>query len=136
MSKLKITYVLLVLGTFTLNITALIAYLLFFKIFRDIHQNISKEKLKPALVAPCPNCSCEIPIESQICMFCGARYEKKISDILDPRLDFNISESDYKLKHGYYPEQGLTKKDKKKFLFIIGFIIVSIIAGLILVLIY
>lgn len=136
MIVLKTAYILLVLGTFTLNITALIAYLLFYKMFRNIYLNISKEKLKPALVSPCPNCSCDIPIESLICKFCGAKFEKRISDELDPRLNFNIPESDYKLKQGYSPTQGLNKKDRARFIYLIGFIIISIVIGFFLMLIF
>ena len=134
MIKLKFTYILLVLGTFTLNITSLIAYLLFYKIFKDIYINIDQGKLKPALVAPCPKCSYDIPIESKICMFCGVKFEKAISDQLDPRLNFNLPESDYKLKHGYYPNQALTKEEKKKLLYFVGLIVVSIVVGLFLIL--
>ena len=133
---MKIAYVLLIFGTFTINITALIAYLIFFITYRGIYQNISKGIIKTALVAPCPNCSSEIPIESQICKFCGARFEKKISDELDRSLDFNVSEPEYKLKQAYLPIQGLSKEEKKKFYYIIGFIIVSIIIGLLLVLFF
>lgn len=136
MIQLKFAYVLLVLGTFTLNITALIAYLLFFKIFRNVYQNISEGKIKPALVAPCPKCSCEIPIEARICMFCGAKFEKNISEVLDRRLDFNLPESEYKLKQGYFPTQRLTKDEKRKFLYFIGLIILSIFIGLVLILFF
>ncbi len=136
MIQLKFAYVLLVLGTFTLNITALIAYLLFFKIFRNVYQNISQGKIKPALVAPCPKCSCEIPIEARLCMFCGAKFEKNISEVLDRRLDFNLPESEYKLKHGYYPVQRLTKEEKRKFIYFIGLIIISLIVGLVLILFF
>jgi len=80
MKKLKVAYVLLVLGTFTINITALIAYILFYKIFKDVHLNISKGLLRPSLIVPCPNCSHEIPIESHICKFCGAKFEKKANE--------------------------------------------------------
>jgi len=134
MMQLKLTYILLVLGTFTINITALIAYLLFYKIFKDVYLNINQGNLKPALVAPCPKCSCEIPIEARICMFCGVKFEKTISDQLDPRLNFDVPESDYKLKHGYYPTQRLTKEEKRKFFYFIGLIIISIIVGLVLIL--
>ena len=134
--NLKIAYVLLVLGTFTVNVTALIAYLIFFKIYKDLYADIAKGNLKPALVAPCPKCSCEIPIEAQICRFCGAKFEKKVSEDLDKRLDFNVSESEYKLKQGYFPTQGLSKAEKKKFYFIVGFILLSIIIGLILILFF
>lgn len=136
LKELKIAYVLLVLGTFTVNITSLIAYLLFFKVYRNIYHKVTKGDLKAALVAPCPKCSCDIPIESQICMFCGAKFEKKIYDDLDKRLNLNLSDSDYELKKGYFPMQGLNKEEKKKFLYIIGFIIFSIIIGFILILFF
>jgi len=133
---LKAAYLLLVLGTFTLNITALIAYLLFFKMFRNIYLNINKGILKPAIVSPCPNCSCDIPIESLICKYCGAKFQRKISSELDPRLSFNVPESDYRLKQGYSPMQGLEKKDRRRFIYLVGFIIVSIFVGLFLMFFY
>ncbi|MGF3554612.1 MAG: hypothetical protein ACQXXF_04980 [Thermoplasmatota archaeon] len=134
--NLRLAYLLLILGTLTINITALIAYLLFFKIYRNVYQNVSKGIIKPALVAPCPKCSYEIPIESRLCMFCGAKFEKKIPDDFDRRLYFNVSKSEYKQKQGYFPMQGLNKEEKKKFLVIVGFIIVSIIIGFILIIFF
>ena len=92
---LKIAFVLLVLGTFTFNLTTLIAYILFFKIYKDIHLNILNGKLKPAVITPCPNCSRDIAIESKICKYCGAKFEKIVSEDVDPRFNFNLSESKY-----------------------------------------
>ena len=134
MTELKISFVLLVLGTFTINITALIAYLLFFKIYQGVYLNIKQGGLKPAVIAPCPFCSSDIPIESKICKFCGAMFEQKNSNEKDISLDFNIPKSVYVFKKGNLPVQKLSKNSKIKLLYFIGFIILSIFIGLLLVL--
>jgi len=84
--KLNNIFVLLVFSTFTINITGLIAYYLFFKMYRDIFQEIRDGKIKPSIIAPCPNCSNDIPIESESCQYCGAKFDKKALEEIDSTL--------------------------------------------------
>jgi len=133
--RLKTSCVLLALGTFTVNITALVAFILFYKIYKEVYLNINLGKLKAAVVAPCPFCSSEIPIESQVCKFCGARFEKKVSNEPNIKIDFEAPEIKYKFERGNLPIQKITREGKIKLLYFIGFIILCIFIGLFLILI-
>lgn len=79
--KLKKALVLFAFSTVTFNITGLIAYLLFFMVFRDSYLSLHEGKLKPAVTAPCPNCNSEIPIESQVCPHCKMEFESRKEEI-------------------------------------------------------
>lgn len=73
--KLKRALILFALSTFTLNITGLIAYVLFYTVSRDAYSLINKGKLKAVITAPCPGCNREIPIESMICPHCSTELK-------------------------------------------------------------
>ena len=73
--KLKKALVLFALSTVTLNITGLIAYVLFFMVYKDSYLSLHEGKLKPAVTAPCPNCNSEIPIESLVCPHCKTEFK-------------------------------------------------------------
>jgi hypothetical protein len=68
---LKKAFVLFVLSTFTLNITGLIAFGLFYKVYRDTYVSLDKGSLRATITAPCPGCNREIPIQSHICPHCA-----------------------------------------------------------------
>jgi len=70
-STLKKAFVLFALSSFTLNITGLFAYVLFYSVYRDTYLSLNKGNLKAVITAPCPGCNREIPIESQVCPHCG-----------------------------------------------------------------
>ena len=86
--KLKKAVVLFALSTVTFNITGLIAYVLFFIVYRDSYLSLHEGKLKPAVTAPCPNCNSEIPIESLVCPHCKTEFKssKEETDV-KPDLD-------------------------------------------------
>jgi hypothetical protein len=68
---LKKAFVLFALSTFTLNITGLFAYVLFYSVYRDTYVSLNKGNIKAVITAPCPGCNREIPIESQVCPHCA-----------------------------------------------------------------
>jgi hypothetical protein len=68
---LKKAFVLFALSTFTLNVSGLFAYVLFYSVYRDTYDSLNKGKLKAVITAPCPGCNREISIESQVCPHCN-----------------------------------------------------------------
>ncbi len=79
--KLKKALVLFALSTVTFNITGLIAYVLFFIVYRDSYLSLHEGKLKPAITAPCPNCNSEIPVESLVCPHCKTEFKSSKEEI-------------------------------------------------------
>jgi hypothetical protein len=85
--KLKKALVLFALSTVTFNITGLIAYVLFFMVYRDTYLSLHEGKLKPAVTAPCPNCDSEIPVESQVCPHCKMELKSRKEEENDVKPD-------------------------------------------------
>jgi hypothetical protein len=71
MKTLKKGFVLFALSTFTLNVTGLFAYVLFYSVYRDTYVSLTQGNLKASITAPCPGCNREIPIDSQVCPHCA-----------------------------------------------------------------
>jgi len=124
--RLRKAFYLLVAGNFTLNITGLIAYFMYFKIFQELYLSLKEGKIKAAVTAPCPQCDRDISVESTTCPHCGAKLDEQIPIKIDPRLTIEMPKSDYNLPPGYAPIKGPTEAQKKK-LFRFIMIIVAII---------
>jgi len=93
--KLKKALILFALSTFTLNITGLIAYVLFYTVYRDTYLSLDTGKLKAVITAPCPNCNREIPIESNACPHCDTELISKQEEETDGKQDPNQPEEEY-----------------------------------------
>jgi hypothetical protein len=74
---LKKGIILFALSTFTLNITGLIAFVLFYTVYRDAYSSLNVGSLKAKKTAPCPYCDREIPIDSQACPYCDIELKSK-----------------------------------------------------------
>jgi len=81
--KLKKALILFALSTFTLSISGLIAYVLFYSVYRDAYLTINQGKLKAVITAPCPYCDKEIPMQSKICPYC----ETELKNIQEEEID-------------------------------------------------
>jgi hypothetical protein len=125
--KIWIAFSLLVLSTFTLSITGIIALILFFKSYRETYYMLEEGKLKAAETAPCPFCNRDIPIDSINCLFCNKEFKKDASIELDPRLNFELPKSRFDGPNNYIPVEGPTEKEKNKLFYLIGIVIVVII---------
>lgn len=75
--KLKKALVLFALSTFTLNVTGLIAYVVFYTVYRDTYSSLNVGKLKAVITAPCPYCDRDIPIESHFCPYCDTELKSR-----------------------------------------------------------
>lgn len=127
--RLQTAFYLLVAGNFTLNITGLIAYFMYFKTFQELYLSLKEGKIKAAVTAPCPNCDRDISIESTACPHCGAKLDEQVPIKIDPRLTIEMPKSDYSLPQGYAPIKGPTEAQKKqlmKFILIIAGIVVTV----------
>jgi hypothetical protein len=124
--RLQKAFYLLVIGNFTLNITGLIAYFMFFKVYREVYLSLKEGKIKAADTAPCPQCDRDISIESKVCPHCGAKFDEQTPIKIDPRLTIEMPKSEYNLPPGYAPIKGPTEAQKKK-LFRFIMIIIAII---------
>jgi hypothetical protein len=125
--RLKKAFYLLVLGNFTLNITGLIAYFMYFKIFQEVHLSLKEGKIKAAVTAPCPQCNRDISIESKICPNCGAKFDENNPITIDPRLTIEMPKSDYNLPSGYAPIKGPTEAQKNRLFRFIKIIIALVV---------
>jgi hypothetical protein len=90
---LRIAFVLFALSTFTLNVSGLFAYVLFYTVYRDTYLSLNKGNLKAVITAPCPGCNREIPIESRVCPHCGT--ELILEEEKDEQPTQNQPEEDY-----------------------------------------
>ncbi len=93
--KLKKALILFALSTFTLNITGLIAYVLFYQVYRDTYSSLNVGKLKAIKTAPCPYCDKEIPMESQACPYCDTELKNKQEEETDGKQAPNQPEEEY-----------------------------------------
>ena len=118
---------LLIASPFTLYFTGLASYILFFIIYRKIYHNLYSAKLKPVDKAPCPFCDKDIPMESRVCPYCGARFEASKDTELDPVLKIDVQKQQFASSHGYTPVKGPTKEEKNRLFMIIGAIIAIIV---------
>lgn len=125
--KIWIAFSLLVLSTFTLSITGIIALILFFKSYREAYYMLEEGKLKAAETAPCPFCNRDIPIDSKTCLYCNREFKKDASIDLDPRFNFELPKSRFEGPNNYIPVEGPTETEKNKLYYLIGIIIVIII---------
>ena len=85
---------LLVTSPFMMYITTLIAYFLFFMVYRSVYNKLKSSKIKPTDNAPCPFCNKDIPIESKECGYCGAKFQENTEVELDPRLKVDLPKKD------------------------------------------
>lgn len=134
--RLRTALYLLVAGNFTLNITGLIAYFMFFKIYQEIYLSFKEGKIKAAVTAPCPQCDKDIPVESDVCPHCGTKFDKSAPIKIDPRLTMDAPKSEYTLPPGYAPIKGPTEAQKKKLFRFVKIIIAIIIAIVVVYIIY
>ncbi len=72
--NLQKTFILLVVGPLTLEITSLIALGSFYKNYKAVYKRIRDDSLKRTVTAPCPNCNRDISIESKMCSYCGTEF--------------------------------------------------------------
>ena len=134
--RLQKAFYLLVAGNFTLNITGLIAYFMFFKIFQEVHLSLKEGKIKAAVTAPCPQCTRDISIESKACPHCGAKFDEQTPIKIDPRLTIEMPKSEYNLPPGYAPIKGPTEAQKKRVIKFVKIIIAVVIAIVAVYIIY
>ena len=125
--KIWIAFCLLVLSTFTLSITGIIALILFFKSYREAFYMLEEGTLKAAETAPCPFCNRDIPIDSLNCLYCNKEFKKDASIDLDPRFNFELPKSRFNGPKNYIPVEGPTETEKNKLYYLIGIVIVIII---------
>lgn len=126
--RLRTALYLLVAGNFTLNITGLIAYFMFLKVYQEVYLSFKEGKIKAAVTAPCPQCNRDISIESQACPYCGAKFDEYPPIKIDPRLTMDVPRSEYKLPPGYAPIKGPTEAQKKRLIKFVKIIIAIVIA--------
>lgn len=126
--KLWIAFGLLVLSSFTFSITGIIALLLFFKIYRAAYYMLAEGTIKAAVTAPCPFCNRDIPVKSRKCYYCNREFEKEATIDLDPSLNFELPKSRFDGPKNYIPVEGPTESEKNKLYYLIGILIVVIIA--------
>ena len=72
--NLQKTFILLVVGPLTFEITSLIALRSFYKNYKTVYKRIHEGSIKLTVTAPCPNCNRDIPVESKMCSFCGTEF--------------------------------------------------------------
>jgi hypothetical protein len=125
--KIWIAFSLLVLSTFTFGITGIIALILFFKSYREVYHMLAEGTLKAAVNAPCPFCNRDIPVDSKICYYCSAEFEKDATIDVDPRFNFELPKSRFDGPKNYIPIEGPTETEKNKLYYLIGIVIVVII---------
>ena len=125
--RLQKAFYLLVAGNFTLNMTGLIAYFMYFKIFQEVHLSLKEGKIKAAVTAPCPQCNKDISIESKICPNCGAKFDESKPITIDPRLTIQMPKSEYSLPPGYAPIKGPTEAQKNRLFRFIKIIIALVV---------
>jgi len=118
---------LLVISPFTIYITSLIAYILFFLVYRSVYVKLRRFDFKPTETAPCPFCNEDISMESRVCPYCGTKFEEHPDMKFDMRLRADVPKQKSDSLHGYTPVKGPTEEQKKKLFYIIGIIIVVII---------
>lgn len=125
--KIWIAFGLLVLSSFTLSITGIIALLLFFKSYREAYYKLAEGTLKAAVTAPCPFCNRDIPVNSKKCYYCNREFEKEATIDVDPSLNFELPKSRFDGPNNYIPIEGPTESEKNKLYYLIGIVIVVII---------
>lgn len=124
---LMFAFGLLVTSPLTMYVTALIAYFLFFGIYRSVYRRLSSSNIRPTDSAPCPFCDKDISIESKQCPYCGTKFKENHEARLDPRLTFDLSKKEIMVPHGYTPVKGPTEEQKKRLFKILGLIIALIV---------
>lgn len=130
------TWGLLILSPFTLNITALYAYLKLYNIYHLLHKKLLEANLKPTDRAPCPFCNQEIPIDSQICQYCNAKFEKHEETEIDPRFCIEIPKDKQMTPQAYSFMKGPSNKQKNKVkIIIIGVIAIIVVTAVIAIMI-
>jgi len=118
----------LIVSPLTFNITALYAYLKFNKIYHLLHKKLLMANLKPTERAPCPFCNQEIPIDSKICQYCNAKFEKHEETEIDPRLCLELPKEKLMTPKAYSFMKGPSDKQKNKLkIIIIGVIAIIVV---------
>jgi len=118
----------LIVSPFTFNITALLAYLKFYNIYHLLHKKLLEANLKPTESAPCPFCNQDIPIDSKICQYCGAKFEKHKETEIDPRLCLELPKEKLMTPKAYSFMKGPSDKQKNKLkIIIIGVITIIVV---------
>lgn len=134
--KMKKAFYLLVAGNFTLNITSIIAYYMFFKVYQEMHLSLKEGRIKAAVTAPCPQCDKHISIESKVCPHCGAKFDESNKISIDPRLTMDAPKSEYSVPAGYAPIKGPSEEEKKKLFrfikIIIGVVVIVVVLYLVI----
>lgn len=124
---LLVACVLLATSPFTINITALIAFILFFLIYKSVYLQLQHVGPRPTLTVPCPFCNRDIPIESKVCPYCGKKFEENLDIDVGLRISLDAPKQQSNLPNGYTPVKGPTEEEKKRLFLIIGIIVIVII---------
>jgi len=118
---------LLVTSPFTIYTTGLVAYVLFFFIYRSVYIKLQHVEIKPSDTAPCPFCDKDIPMESRVCPYCGTKFKENPEIKIDPILKIDAPKPQFNLTKGYTPVKGPTEEQKKRLILMIVAIIVIIV---------
>lgn len=130
------TWGFLIVSPLTFNITALYAYLKFYNIYHLLHKKLLKANLKPTDRAPCPFCNQEIPIDSKICQYCNAKFEKNEETEIDPRFCIELPKDKQMTPQAYSFMKGPSKAQKNKVkIIIIGVIAIIVVTAVIAIMI-
>ena len=92
--------------------------------------------IKPTDVAPCPFCNKEIPIDSEVCRFCGAKFEHRSETDIDPRFSMDRPKDQYATPQAYSFVKGPSDEQKNKVKWIVISVIIVIIIIAILAVIF
>jgi len=87
--------ILFALSSFTLNITGLIAYAIFYTVYRDTYSSLNLGSLKAVRTAPCPYCNREIPIDSTVCPKCDTILKSKQEDETESKQNTDQTEVEF-----------------------------------------
>ena len=119
---------LLVTSPFTMYVTALISYFLFFAVYRSVYHRLLSTDYRRVEKVPCPFCNKEIPMESNLCPYCNTEFKQNKDAELDPLFKVNIEQRESLAPQGFTPVKGPTEYEKKRlFKIIYGIIAIVII---------
>ena len=127
--RLKKALYLMILGPVTLDITTLISFVIFYRVYKDVYFFLNEGNLKAKINAPCPNCNNDISIESLQCPYCRVKFENNANYEIDSRLSLDPPKDFAEVPKGYAPIEGPTLEEKRR----VKNIIISIIATIIII---
>ena len=111
-------------------IVFILPLVLFLICYKSVLVKLKASELKAVPLIPCPFCDHVIPVHSNSCRHCGAKFEKELEEEIDPRLNMDKPKPQYTSPHGYTPVEGPSVKQKKlvKIFFTIAIVLI-IVAG-------